>query len=92
MLLSILGTNVKKFEQLEIRAAKIINGAHYQQEDSMYRSFANMQHMQCADFVFRSLNKTAPEVFHDHFEKVDHLKLQEPKLTTKKLKEPMDKT
>ena len=40
----------------------------------MYRSFANMQNMQCADFVFRYLNKTAPDVFHVHFEKVYHQK------------------
>ena len=46
----------------------------YQQADSMYCSFKNMQNMQCADFVFRCLNKTAPEVFHDHFEKVDNQK------------------
>ena len=40
----------------------------------MYHSFANMQNMQCADFVFRCLNKTAPDVFNDHFEKVDYQK------------------
>ena len=40
----------------------------------MFRSFANMQNIQCADFVFRCLNNTAPDVFHDHFEKVDHQK------------------
>ena len=64
-------TNVKKFERLEKRVAKIIFGARYQQTASMYRSFANMQNIQCADFVFRCLNKTAPDLFHDHFEKVD---------------------
>ena len=72
--LSISETNVRKFERLEKRAAKIIFGARYQQADSMYCSFKNMQNMQCADFVFRCLNKTAPEVFHDHFEKVDNQK------------------
>ena len=30
--------------------------------------------MQCADFVFSCLNKTAPGAFHDHFEKVGHQK------------------
>ena len=64
-------TNRKKFERLEKRATKIIFGAHYQR---IFRSFANMQNSQCADFVFRCLNKTAPDVFHDHFEKVDHQK------------------
>ena len=49
-------------------------GAHYQEEDRMFRSLANMQNMQCAVFVFRCLNKTAPNVFHDYFEKVDHKK------------------
>ena len=66
--------NGKKVERLEKRAAKIIFGAHYQQEDRVFRSLANMQNIQCADFVFRCLNKTAPDVFHDHFEKVDHQK------------------
>ena len=72
--LSMSETNRKKFERLEKRAAKIIFGASYQQEDHVFRSFANMQNIQCANFVFRCLNKTAPDVFHDHFEKVDHQK------------------
>ena len=72
--LSISGTNVEKFEQLEKRAAKNILGARYQQEGSTYRSFANKQHMQCSDFVFRCLPKTTSDVFHDHFEKVHHKK------------------
>ena len=33
-----------------------------------------MQNMQCAKFVLRCLNKTAPDVFHDYFEKVNHQK------------------
>ena len=40
----------------------------------MFCSFRDMQNMQCAKFVFRCLNKTAPDVFHDHFEKVNHQK------------------
>ena len=67
-------TNRKKFELLEKRAAKIIFGASYQKEDPVFRSFANMQNIQCAELVFRCLNKTAPDIFHDHFEKVDHQK------------------
>ena len=67
-------TNRKKFERLEKRTVKIIFGARYQQEDRMFRSFANTQNMQCADFVFRCLNKTAPGVFHNHFKKVENQK------------------
>ena len=33
-----------------------------------------MQNTHSADFVFRCLNKTAPDAFHDNFEKVDHQK------------------
>ena len=40
----------------------------------MLHSYANIQNMQCADFVFRCLNKTAPEVFHNLIKKVDHQK------------------
>jgi len=72
--LSISETNRKKFERLEKRAAKIIFGEGYQREDRMFCSFGDMQNMQCAKFVFRCLNKTAPDVFHDHFEKVHHQK------------------
>ena len=82
-------TNRKKFERLEKRAAKIIFGAHHQQ-DHMFRSFVNTQNMQCADFVFRCLNRTAPDVFYGHFEKVGHqqatrvngLNLKIPKVKT----------
>ena len=55
-------------------AVIFIFGASYQQEDHGFRLFANMQNIQCANFMFRCLNKTAPDVFHDHFEKVDHQK------------------
>ncbi len=71
--LSMSETNRKKLERLETRATKIIFGARHQQH-RMFRSFANMQNIQCADFVFRCLNKTAPDVFHEHFQKVDHQK------------------
>ena len=92
--LSVSETNGKKFERLEKRAAKIILGARYQQQDRVFRSFANMQNIQCADFVFRCLNKTAPDVFHDHFEKIDHqkatsangLNLKIPKVKTESAK------
>ena len=56
----------------------------------MFRSFANMQNIQCADFVFRCLNKTAPDVFHDHFEKVDHQKAT--RVNGRNLKIPKVKT
>ncbi len=72
--LSMSETNRKRFEWLEKRAAKIIFGGRNWQEDRMFPSFANMQNMQCADFLFRCLNKTAPDVFHDQFEKVGHQK------------------
>ena len=72
--ISMSETNRKKFEWLEKKAAKIIFGASYQQEEHVVRLFVNMQNIQCADFVFRCLNKTAPDVFHDDFEKVDHQK------------------
>ena len=65
-------TNRKQFERLEKRAAKTIFGARYQQKDRIFRSFANMQNIQCANFVFRCLNKTAPDAFHGHFDKVDY--------------------
>ena len=71
---SISETNRKKFERLEKRAAKITFGEGYQRGYRMFCSFGDMQNMQCAKFVFRCLNKTAPDVFHDHFEKVDHQK------------------
>ncbi len=36
----------------------------------------NMQYIECADFVIRCLNKHTPtDVFHDHFEKLDHQKV-----------------
>ena len=47
--LSVLETNRKKLERLEKRAAKIIFGASYQQEDHVLCLFANMQNIQCAD-------------------------------------------
>ena len=86
-------TNRNKFERLEKRAAKIIFGAHHQQ-DHMFRSFVNTQNMQCADFVFRCLNRTAPDVFYGHFEKVGHqqatrvngLNLKIPKVKTESAK------
>ena len=56
----------------------------------MFRSFANMQNIQCADFVFRCLNKTAPNVFHDNFEKVDHQKAT--RVNGRNLKIPKVKT
>ena len=69
-----LETNSKKFERLENRAEKIISGTHYQQGDQLFRSFANLKNMQCAGFVFKCLNKTAPDVFYNLFEKVNHNK------------------
>ena len=50
----------------------------------------NMQNIQCADFVFRCLNKTAPDVFHDHFEKVGHQKAT--RVNGRNLKIPKVKT
>ena len=87
--LSMSETNRKKLERLETRATKIIFGARHQQH-RMFRSFANMQNIQCADFVFRCLNKTAPDVFHEHFQKVDHQKAT--KGNGKNLKIPKVKT
>ena len=86
-------TNRKKLERLETRATKIIFGARHQQ-DRMFRSFTNMQNIQCADFVFRCFNKTAPDVFHVHFQKVDQQKatrgngknLKIPKVKTESVK------
>ena len=40
----------------------------------MFHSFANIQKMQCADFVFKCLNKTATYVSHAYFEKINHHK------------------
>ena len=31
-----------------------------------------MRSIQCADFVFKCLNGTAPEVFHNYFMKLEH--------------------
>ena len=55
--------SLKKFKRLE--NTKIIRGAHCIQRDRMFRSFAKRtQNMQCADVVFRCLDKTATNVFH----------------------------
>ena len=88
--LSMSETNRKKFERLEKRVTKLMFGVRYQQEDRMFRSFANMQNIQCADFVFRCLSKTAPDVFHGHFEKVDHQKAT--RVNGRNLKIPKVKT
>ena len=66
--------NRKTFERLENRTAKIICGAYCIQGDCILRLFANMQKMQCAGFMSRCWNTTAPEVFHKLFKKVDHRK------------------
>ena len=49
-----------------------------------------MQNIQCADFVLRCLNKTAPDVFHDHIENLDHQKAT--KANGRNLKIPKVKT
>ena len=66
-------TNRKTFDKLEKRASKIIIG-EYHQEGHMFRSHTNKQNIQCVDFILRCLNKTAPEVFHNYFEKVERQK------------------
>ena len=83
-----------KCKQTEISIATkftLLFRARYQQEDRMLRAFPNMQNIQCADFVFRCLSKTAPaDVFHDHFEKVDHQKAT--RVNGRNLKIPKVKT
>ena len=38
----------------------------------VWRSFASIRSIQCADFVLKCLNGTAPEVFHNYFMKLEH--------------------
>ena len=51
-----------------------VSGTSYQKGDRLFHSFANVQNMQFADFLFKCLNKAAPNVLLNLFEKVDHKK------------------
>ena len=64
-------TNETRFRKIEKRALKIIFGAQHKMH-RVWRSFASMRSIQCADFVFKCLNGTAPEVFHNYFMKLEH--------------------
>ena len=64
-------TNETRFRKIEKRALKIIFGAQHKMH-RVWRSFASMRSIQCADFIFKCLNGTAPEVFHNYFMKLEH--------------------
>ena len=42
------------------------------QKHRVWRSVASIRSIQCADFVIKCLNGTAPEVFHNYFMKLEH--------------------
>eukprot|EP00795_Rhopilema_esculentum_P014071 gene14071-5057_t len=65
------GTNKSRFKKTEKKALKIFLGEQHNNHRA-WRSFASMRSIQCADFVFKCLNGTAPDVFPNYFTKLKH--------------------
>ena len=66
--------NEVRFKNIEKRALKIIFRAQHKKH-CVWRSFTSMGSLQCADFVFKCINGTAPEVFHNYFMTLEHGKV-----------------
>ena len=71
MFLALLEMNELRFKKIEKRALKIVFGERHNKQLA-WRSFASMRSIQCADFAFKCLNGTAPDVFLNYFMKLKH--------------------
>ncbi len=69
--LTLSETNETRFKKIEERALKIIFGAKHKKHRA-WRSFVSMRSIQCVDLIFKWLNGTAPDVFHNYFMKLEH--------------------